>query len=216
MTAVLSTACDRPTVVTRSLVAYGAVAGPGYVTVSLAQALTREGFDLTRHPWSLLANGDLGWIQVANLAVTGLMTLAFAAGLRRAGAGVWGPRLIAVFGLSLVLAGVFVADPALGFPVGTPAAATPVSWHGLAHFAVGAVGFGCVAAAGLVLGARFAAAGHRGWARYSRLTGVLFLATFAAVASGRPGTVPVFVAGVVALFTWLTLLSVRTYRELSA
>ena len=43
-------ACADPTArVTRSLAGYGVVAGPVYVGVSLAQALTREGFDLTRH-----------------------------------------------------------------------------------------------------------------------------------------------------------------------
>src|SRR2546425_414205 len=49
--------CDRS--LTRTLVAYGVIAGPVYVLVSLAQALTRDGFDLTRHAWSLLSNGGL-------------------------------------------------------------------------------------------------------------------------------------------------------------
>ena len=80
-TTVECTPADR---VTKSLLGYGIVAGPCYVVVSLAQALTRHGFDLGRHEWSLLANGDNGWIQVANLIVTGLMVIAFAIGLRRA------------------------------------------------------------------------------------------------------------------------------------
>lgn len=63
--------CDPADRVTRSLLGYGIIAGPFYVAVSLAQALTRDGSDLTRHQWSLLANGDLGWIQVANFVVTG-------------------------------------------------------------------------------------------------------------------------------------------------
>jgi hypothetical protein len=46
-------ACDPATRVTKSLLAYGVIVGPLYVGVSLAQALTRQGFDLTRHPWSL-------------------------------------------------------------------------------------------------------------------------------------------------------------------
>ena len=70
--------------VTSSLLGYGVIAGPMYVAVSLAQALTREGFDLSRHQWSLLANGGPGWIQIANFVVTGLMVIAFAVGLRRA------------------------------------------------------------------------------------------------------------------------------------
>src|SRR6476646_11352837 len=79
--------CDdgwTPTHVTRSLLGWGVVAGPFYVVVSLAQALTRDGFDLTRHQWSLLENGDLGWVQVANFVLTGLMVTAYAVGQARA------------------------------------------------------------------------------------------------------------------------------------
>jgi hypothetical protein len=60
--------------VTKTLLACGVVAGPLYVLVSLTEALTRDGFDLARHQWSLLSNGDLGWIHIANLVVTGLVT----------------------------------------------------------------------------------------------------------------------------------------------
>lgn len=87
--------CDPATSVTRSLLGYGVLAGPVYVGVSLAQALTRDGFDLTRHSWSLLADGASGWIQTANLVAAGLMVLAAAVRVRRAlpaGPGaVWGP-----------------------------------------------------------------------------------------------------------------------------
>jgi len=127
--------------VTKSLLGYGVIAGPIYVVVALAQAVTREGFDLARHQWSLLANGSNGWIQVANFVVTGLMVIAFAVGLRRAlrpGKGAcWAPRLIAVYGASLIAAGVFRADPALGFPVGAPEQPAAISWHGMLHFAAG-------------------------------------------------------------------------------
>jgi Protein of unknown function (DUF998) len=88
--ALAGTASDTPpwpVRVTRSLLGYGVIAGPFYVVVSLVQALTRDGFDLTRHAWSLLANGELGWVQVANFAVTGAMLVAFAVGLHRALAG---------------------------------------------------------------------------------------------------------------------------------
>ena len=154
--------CDPTTAVTRSLLGYGVIAGPLYVGVSLAQALTRDGFDLTRHAWSLLANGSLGWIQIANFMLFGAMTIAFAVGLRRAlPRQRWAPRLIGVYGGSLIAAGVFRADPALGFPVGTPDDAREVSWHGLAHFALGGVGFLCLIVACLLLARGFAADGQR-------------------------------------------------------
>ncbi|SEG73117.1 Protein of unknown function [Thermomonospora echinospora] len=211
--------CDRETSVTRSLLGYGVIAGPVYVAVSLAQALTRDGFDLTRHSWSLLANGDLGWIHIANFMVTAAATLACAVGLRRAlgpgRGGTWVPRLVAGYGVSLIAAGVFRADPAMGFPAGTPAGPGAVSWQGMLHLAAGAVGFTCLIAACFVIARRFAAGGRRGWAGYSRLTGVLFLLSFAAISTGGGASwaTVTFVAGVVLAWAWLSALSLHLYRH---
>ena len=55
--------------------------------------------------------------------------------------GTWGPVLVAIYGLGLIGAGIFVADPALGFPPGTPADAHAISGHGLLHFVTGGIGF---------------------------------------------------------------------------
>ncbi|MFC4588785.1 DUF998 domain-containing protein [Sphaerisporangium corydalis] len=214
--------CDRQANVTRSLLGYGVIAGPVYVTVALNQALTREGFDLARHPWSMLANGDLGWIQITNFVVTALMTLACAVGLRRAlrpGIGaVWAPRLVAAFGVSMIGAGIFRADPAMGFPAGTPEGPGVVSWHGTLHFVSGAIGFLCVIVACFVVGRRLAAEGRRGWAVYSRITGALFLVSFAAVASGGGAAWAnlAFVAGIVIIWAWLSALSVHLYRRVTS
>src|SRR5438094_1427603 len=83
---------------TRALLAGGLVAGPLYVGVSLIQALTRDGFDLTRHTWSLLSNGDPGWIQMANFVLTGALIIACAVGMRQTlrgqRGGTWGPVLV--------------------------------------------------------------------------------------------------------------------------
>jgi hypothetical protein len=157
--------CDPATSMTKTLLAYGVLAGPVYVVMSLAQALTREGFELTRHQWSQLCNGPYGWVQVTNFVVTGLMMGALAAGLRRAlrpgRRAVWVPRLVGGFGASLVAAGMFRADPALGFPPGTPDDVMRVSWHGMLHFAAAGVGFTCLALACLMVAGEFAAEGAR-------------------------------------------------------
>jgi hypothetical membrane protein len=85
---------------TRGLLACGVAAGPLYVLVGLLQVLTRDRFDVRRHALSLLANGDLGWMQVANFLVTGVLVLAGAWGVRTAlrgqRAGTWGPILLAI------------------------------------------------------------------------------------------------------------------------
>lgn len=206
--------CDPALRVTRSLLGYGVLAGPVYVAVSLAQALSRDGFDPSRHEWSLLANGPWGWIQSANLVLTGLMTVAAAVGLRRA---LGSPRAwpLAGFGAGMVGAGLFRADPSDGFPPGTPDGRnTDVSWHGMLHLVTGGLGFLCLVAACLAVGGWFAAGGDRRWARYSRVTGVLYLAAFGALASGATGrpVVLAFTAAVLLAFGWLSATSVRLYR----
>jgi hypothetical membrane protein len=211
--------CDRDAAITRSLLGYGVLVGPVYTAVSLAQAFTRPGFDVRRHQWSLLENGDLGWIQIVNFIVSGLLLVAYAAGLRRAladGPGSrWAPRLTAVFGLCLVAAGVFTADPALGFPLGTPDGPGPISWHGMLHFGAAGVGFVAIAASCFVLGRRYAGRGRRGLARYSRATGLVFLAGFLCVASGAGSTMAnlLFVGAVLALWAWVSTVALDTYRS---
>jgi hypothetical membrane protein len=206
---------------TRPLLACGVIAGPLYVGVSLAQAFAREGFDPTRHEWSLLANGPFGWIQSANLMLSGVLMIAFAVGLRRAlrpGLGVrWAPLLIGAYGLGLVCAGMFRADPRLGFPVGTPEAPGPVSWHGMLHLATAGIGFVSLIAGCLVMGARFARESRRGWAWFSRVTAIVFLAGFAAVASGRGGVVVNlgFSLAVIGAWVWLSAVAADRYRDLA-
>jgi hypothetical membrane protein len=211
--------CDPAAGRTRALLAYGVLAGPVYLLTGLIQALTRDGFDLSRHDLSLLANGSLGWIQITNLIVSGLMTVAAAAGLHRAWSGcrgsTWGPRLLAGYGAGLVAAGIFVADPTDGFPPGTPAGQGPVSWHGTLHLIAGGIGFLALVAACFVIGSRFAAAQQRGWAWSARLTGVVFLAGFAGIAAGsghRPAVAGFWIAVIVA-WAWISALSASQYRE---
>ena len=57
--------------VTRSLLGYGVVVGPLYLVAGVAQGLLRPGFSFARHPLSVLANGDYGWVQTANFAISG-------------------------------------------------------------------------------------------------------------------------------------------------
>lgn len=213
------TSCSPAGRVTKSLLGYGVLAGPLYMAVVLVQALTRDGYDLTRHDASLLANGGLGWIQITNFFVTGAMTIAAAVGMRRAmaaGPGAkWGPRLVAAYGIGLLAAGVFNADPSLGFPPGTPSGRGDVSWHGILHLVSASIGFACLIAACFVLARRFADDGRGGWARYSRSTGVLFTGGFLAIASGSTSRLVVllFTIAVVLGWSWITATSRHLYRS---
>ena len=200
----------------------GMIAGPFYIFVGLIQALTRPGFDILRHDLSLLANGNLGWIQMTNLVLSGLLVIAFALGMRRVLRGsrgeIWGPLLVGVYGLGLIGAGCFTADPAFGFPPGTPADAHTISWHGLLHFIAAGIGFFALIAASVVMARRFASQGHQGWAAYSLVAGMLFFAAFIGVAmgSGQSWSVIGFWIGVVFIWAWISLLAARLRKESNA
>jgi hypothetical protein len=73
----------KRTVVTKTLLACGAIAGLLFVLVFLLEGATRANYDPLRHPVSSLALGDYGSVQSANFVVAGLLTLAFSVGLRR-------------------------------------------------------------------------------------------------------------------------------------
>jgi hypothetical protein len=193
----------------RARLACLAAAGPLYLASGLTQALTRDGFDLGRHPLSLLSNGALGWIQVSTFLVAGVLTIVGAAGLRSA------RRLVALYGAGLVAAGAFVADPMDGFPVGTPPGPpATVSWHGMLHFMAGGIGFLGLIAACVVMARRFGRAGRRGWAVYSAVTGVLFTAAFVGIASGSASPVLNISFGVAVTlgWTWLTAVALDARR----
>jgi len=192
--------------VTKSLLGYGVIAGPLYVAISLAQAFTRDGFDPNRHAWSLLQNGDLGWIQTANLIISGLMVIAAAVGIRRA-LGRGGVPL-GIYGLGMVVAGIFRADPGPGFPPGSEGGT--VSWHGLIHLAAGGVGFVALAVACFLLASR------SGFPLLTRAVGVILVGTFLALnaSAGAAWGIIAFTAAVVLVSAWLSAVSVRFYRSI--
>jgi|SRR5689334_4164671 len=196
---------------TRTLLTCGIVAGPLYIILGFIQMASRPGFDITRHSLSLLANGDLGWIQILNFLVTGILLIAGAIGMKRVlksgPDSRWAPRMLGLYGLGLVGASIFSADPALGFPPGTPLENNPISWHGMLHFIVGTIGFIGFIVACFMLARRFNSLQRPGWAWYSLITGVLFLASFVGIASGSKGPVSLFFAIAVVLgFTWISAL----------
>lgn len=194
---------------TRRLLGCGMIAGPFYLAVAAVQAVLRDGFDPTKHAASLLTLGDHGWIQIANFVITGALVIAGAVGLRQTGAfgSRWAPRLLALYGVGTICAGIFVPDPALGFPVGTPSGQpTTISWHALLHFAAGGVGFLAFITCCLILARRFRSTGHPARAAYSLVTGIVFLAAFFGIASGSAGegTTVAFILAVTAAWLWLT------------
>lgn len=211
--------CTPAQRITKSLLGYGVLAGVVFEASVVIQGLTRHGFRIAHHDASLLANGPLGWIQIATFLVAGAMTIAAAVGAHRAMASRWGPRLLGIYGAGLMAAGLLRADPAEGFGPGAPAGrAAHISWHGAGHLISASIGFIAFIAACFVFARYFSRRGHRGLASYSRVTGAAFLAGFAGVATGSSSSAIVlpFYAAVLAAFTWLAVVSIHLYRDVAS
>lgn len=153
-----------------NLLSAGVAAGPIFIVVAVAHALARDGYSITKHPTSLLSNGDLGWIQIANFITVGILFAACGFGIGRAltsGPGrTWVGLLYIVFGAALIGAGIFVTDPALGFPRGTPeGVGDPATWStsGTLHAFMPFTAFLAIAAAFLIMARRFATQKQCGW-----------------------------------------------------
>jgi hypothetical protein len=197
------------------LLGCGIAIAPLFYVVVVAQMLTRDGFDITRHPLSLLALGDAGWIQVVNFLVTGLLAIACAVGMRKVLAGstggTWGPLLIAAYGIGMIIAGLSPADPLPGFP---PAAVSEIapqqSGHAIGHGIGFLIAFVSLIAACFVFARRFRQRGERGWALYSRATGIVTLLLIALGMAVQPAaSLSFFVVGIIA-FGWIGAISAKT------
>ena len=212
------TSSDSSRAATRALLSCGGAAGVVYVAVGIAQILTRDGFDMRRHALSLLSNGDLGWIQIANFLCSGLLVVAGAVGVRRAlhpgRGGTWLPILFAIYGLGLIGAGIFVADPAAGFPPGTPTGTT-MTRSGVLHFVFGGLGFYALIAACFVATYRFGKEGRQAWAIYSAVSGAFFFISFAAIASGTTSVAVLltFYAAVAWIWIWLSAVMIEVRNQ---
>ncbi|MEV0591747.1 DUF998 domain-containing protein [Nonomuraea cavernae] len=202
---------------TTLLLSCGTVAGLLFPVVSFAQAFTRAGFDLPRHALSSLTLGDLGWLQIANFVVTGLLAILFAVGLRRTlrpgRAGTFGPALVGVYGVGMIGGGIFAPDPALGWPVGAPEGVPEhLSVNSALHVVFAAAAFLSLIVAGLVFARRFAGQGRRGWATYCAAVGITTFVLTVPPWSEDSASLR-FAAGAVIISSWLAIISWRLRTE---
>lgn len=203
--------------ITSRLLLCGAVAGPLFVLALLLQGAVRADYDPLRHPGSSLTLGEYGWVQAANFIVAGVLSLAFAFGLRRAlGGAVWGPILVGIWAVGLIGAGVFTSDPVSGYPPGTPAMLPEHSSQEAAlHDLFSLLGFVALVLACVVLARR----GGAGWAVYSVASAAAF-AVAMVLASAAFTQNPALVAyggllqrtAVIVGWAWLAVLAVRLPR----
>ena len=191
---------------------WGGVIGPVVFVVGfMLIGLLRADYDPMRQFVSLLSLTDDGWQQVANFLVSGTLILAGAAGWRRVvreGPGSrWGPILIGLAGVGLILAGLFVTDPAQGYPPGTPPGLPMASsWHGLVHQLGSTLVFLGLPIAMFVMARRFRGDGSQ-LANYCRVSAVAMLIFFAA-GFGLTDVTGLFQRiSIVIAFAWVSRLS---------
>jgi Protein of unknown function (DUF998) len=169
---------DAHTVLTRVLLACGVLVAPLFFAVALVEILIRPAFDIRRMAISSLTLGDLGWIQILNFEITGLLMIACAFGVRRAlrgrRGGAWAPILLGVAGAGTIVAGIFHPDPALGFPQGAPAGMpATMSAQATVHQIASMATFACTIATCFVLARKFAGDGRRVWMTYCLASGLV-------------------------------------------
>ena len=209
----------------RGLLACG-IAGPVlFNIVYLIEGATRPGYDAWRQPVSALSLGDSGWTQIANFIVFGLLVSAFAFGLRSVlapgPARLWAPLLQVVVGLGLLVAGIFVQDPAQGYPVGVSPPAN-ASLHGIIHLAATFIVFNARIVWCFVMAGRFAHYPRwRGWAVSAVATGVAMMILLGAFGASMGGTGPAglferLATGVTSLFTLCLAIRLLTLKNPSA
>ncbi|MEV7625951.1 DUF998 domain-containing protein [Actinoplanes sp. NPDC089786] len=191
-TAIAATTPERPPPHPSRLLVAGLLVGPLFTAAYLVEgALRGDGYSPLRHPVSSLALGPQGWQQIANFVVCGLLVVLFSIGLRRTlrtGPGALAvPLLVAVWGIGLIGAGIFVTDPVGGYPT----AASPVTWHGQLHdLAFSLPAFAALTLAMLTATVAFARRRSGWFALYSALSGTVFAVLFAFALIGFAGTDP--------------------------
>src|SRR6266516_613461 len=215
-------------VVTRFLIAGGAIGPLLFILVFLIEVATRPGYSAWHNYVSSLSLSDQGWMQVANFLVCGILTLGFAVGLRQVlqtGRGsVWGPLLLGIFSVALIVAGLFVTDPSLGYPPGTQSSG-PQTLHGTIHGVAGLIAFSSLPIASFVMARRFAGDPNwKGWALYSIVTGVLvlvfFIASTTVSALDESGVLPGSPTGlfqriaIIAGWSWIALLAIQLLSKM--
>jgi hypothetical membrane protein len=202
---------STPTI--RSLLRCGVVVGALYLAVGVIQGFVREGFDFRRHALSHLANGPGGWVQTANLAVSGLLVIGAAIGIARVLQSRAAGWLIGCFGAGMILASIFPTDPVDGFPPGTPLGVpTTMSTSALIHLASGGIGFLTLAAACFVVARAMSRRKQQSMARLSFVSGLAILVGFFSPIAIPAAAVAGIWFAVVVGWAWLALTSMRLIR----
>ena len=157
----------------RKLLSAGALGGLLFCGVAIYGILTRPAFDLQRHAVSNLSLGEGGWTMVAAFIGSGALVLLCAVRMAHVLADGRGrralPILVGLYGLGLIIAGIFPPPVCCGFPAGTPQDLQPVmTTSAIFHSVEFMVAFSSLIIAAFVAAARLSG----GWSKLSLVAGI--------------------------------------------
>jgi hypothetical protein len=208
---------------TKALLLCGTIACPLFMLAVILEGAIRTDYSSFRYPLSSLSIGDLGWMQMSNFIVAGILLFVFSIGLKQifnsSKRKFRGPLLISLVGIGLIGAGIFSTDPIYGYPKSKPLILAQFTIHGHLHDAFSILVFICLPAACFVFRKRFISTGENVWAKYSIISGFAFIVIFILTSMGFK-QLPWFVdfAGLfqrICLtigWTWVTLLALHLLR----
>jgi len=163
----------------KTLLTCGIIAPTLFVITFIVEDATRlDGYNPMKHPVSSLAIGDLGWIQTINFLITGLLTVAFATGLRRILKPPRGSILIGLVGMGLIGAGFCTSDPVYGYPINLPLVIAQFTVRGHLHDFFSIFVFVCLPIACFKFRKWFMMRQENGLAIYSVISAILMLLFF--------------------------------------
>jgi hypothetical protein len=205
---------------TKLLLACGTILGPLFYAIAIPQMFLRQGFDIRKNVISMLSQGELGWLQVTNFLLTGLLAILCAVGLKQTlqghRAGTWGSILIGIFGIGMIIAGIFKAPPGFGFPPGTPEGmpteiGASAALHGIGFL----VAFTSLIICCFVFMRYFISLRNRGMATYSAITGIISpLLIILGQSNQNLAGISFALVGAVA-FGWLSIVAANLSSKLS-
>lgn len=142
-----------------------------FVAIFFLDGTTRPDYDPLFHLISDLSLGERGWIGITNLIVMGINCFLLGMLTKKTIVGkdsVWGTRLLFILGIELMLSGIFVIDPLMGFP---PGGLGRLSLSGIFHVISSFLMFEALIAACFVLASQYS----KWFSVYSIISGFLIL-----------------------------------------
>jgi Protein of unknown function (DUF998) len=195
---------------TEALLLAGAAAAVVFLAVLFVEGTRRPGYDPVYHTGSELELGERGWLQRASFLLMGVGMLAFAAGVQGTLHTLLAAVLLGIFGLGLLVAGLFVPDAVRGYPPGAPSEPTvaPTRGHRAHHVIGGPVAFLALLGACVALAVRLDGV----WRLYTAVTAAaglaLTIATALAYQRDASSTGVVQRGLIIVYWAWIVLLGI--------